>query len=216
MIMEVKAELNYLRIAPRKARLIVDAVRGKRVKDAQATLRFTLKKASEPVLKLINSAVANATQQYQLEAEDLYIKKITVDEGPTLKRWRARSRGQAFPIHKKSSHVTVVLASVPGAEKKAEERKAAAAQPAHPAASGTTDEAGRPTAKEKPTPAEEKQKAAPIAETAAKEKPAHPAASGTTDEAGRPKQKPVQRPERQEKRPSRFQGLKRLFRRKSF
>lgn len=107
--MEIKANLNYLRIAPRKVRLIADLIRGMDVKEAESQLRFTPKRASEPLLKLLNSAIANAKNNFELEKDVLYIKKLTIDEGPPFKRWRAESRGRAAPIIKRTSHVNLIL-----------------------------------------------------------------------------------------------------------
>lgn len=115
--MKVDAKLNYLRIAPRKVRLVVDLVRGRRVSEAEDRLYFVKKKASKPVGKLLKSAIANAEHNFDLKKDNLYISKITVDEGPTLKRWRPRARGAANEIQKKTSHITIVLDEVePGEE----------------------------------------------------------------------------------------------------
>jgi len=103
--MSVVAKLCYLRIAPRKVRLVADLIRGKSVEEAQTILNFTVKKASQPLLKLLNSAISNAKNNFQLETSNLFISKITVDEGPKYKRWRPRSRGQIYQIQKKTSHV---------------------------------------------------------------------------------------------------------------
>lgn len=122
--MEVKAKLNLLRIAPRKVRLVADLVRGKQAEEAQQVLTFTLKRAAEPVLKLLNSALASA-KAGQLDSANLYISKITVDEGPKYKRFRPRARGQAYEIQKKTSHINLILSEIkPGAKKAA--KKAAA------------------------------------------------------------------------------------------
>ncbi len=107
--MEVKAKLSYLRIAPRKVRLVTDLIRGKKVEKAQNILNFTTKKAAQPVLKLLNSALASAINNFQMQESNMYISKVLVNEGPKLKRWRARARGRAFPIQKKTSHVIIVL-----------------------------------------------------------------------------------------------------------
>lgn len=115
--MEVKAKLRYLRIAPRKVRLVADLIRGKKVADARRILEFTIKKASLPLLKLLNSAVANAKHNFNLNEENLYIAKILVDEGPKLKRIFPRGRGHASEIQKKTSHVTIVLEEIKPAEK---------------------------------------------------------------------------------------------------
>lgn len=108
--MQIKAQLNYLRIAPRKMRLAADLIRGKKVPEARALLDFSLKKGARPLKKLLDSAVANAKNDFNVDKEEnLFISKITVDEGPKLKRWRARARGRAMQIQKKTSHVTLAL-----------------------------------------------------------------------------------------------------------
>jgi len=107
--MKVSAKLSYLRIAPRKTRLLVDLVRGKGVREAQTILNFAIKKGALPVLKLLNQAVASAINTFQLDPNNLYIAKIMVNEGPKLKRWRPRARGQAFQIQKKMSHIIIIL-----------------------------------------------------------------------------------------------------------
>lgn len=119
--MSVIAKLNYLRIAPRKVRLIADLIRGKSVEEAQKTLNFTVKRGVRPLSKLLKQAISNAKNNFQLEESNLYISKILVNEGPKLKRWRARARGVAAPIQKKTSHLTIVLDEVvkkPGKIKK--------------------------------------------------------------------------------------------------
>ncbi|MFA5135120.1 MAG: 50S ribosomal protein L22 [Patescibacteria group bacterium] len=117
--MEVLAKLRFLKISPPKVRLVIDIVRGLSVKDAEAQLQFMNKRAALPVLKLIRSAVANAEHNDKLKKEDLRIKRIMVDQGPTLHRWRPRAYGRAAPIQKRSSHVTVVLENMPGTGPKA-------------------------------------------------------------------------------------------------
>ena len=104
--------MRYLRIAPRKVRLVADLIRGKRAQDAQAILGFTTKAAASPIFKLLNSAMANAKNNFHLESSDLYVSKISVDEGPKFKRWRARARGQAAEIQKKTSHVNLILGEI--------------------------------------------------------------------------------------------------------
>jgi large subunit ribosomal protein L22 len=109
MALEVRAVTKYVRMAPRKVRLVVDLVRGMQVSEALAVLRFTPKAAAKVVAKTISSAAANAEENYGLSTEDLFIAKITADEGPTLKRGRAGARGRYKPLLKRSAHVTVVL-----------------------------------------------------------------------------------------------------------
>ena len=107
--MEVKAKLNYLRIAPRKVRLVADLIRGKTVEQAQNILKFTVKKGADPVAGLLKSVTSSAVNNFHLVESNLYISKIAVDEGPKLKRWRARARGSAFEIQKKTSHIVIIL-----------------------------------------------------------------------------------------------------------
>jgi large subunit ribosomal protein L22 len=115
----VTAELKNYRQAPRKVRLVVDSVRGKNVETALTTLTFMSKKASLVVKKLIESAVANASHNFNLKSDNLFVKEITVDQGPIIKRWRARARGRAASIHKHTSHIKVVLAEKETASKAA-------------------------------------------------------------------------------------------------
>jgi ribosomal protein L22 len=105
----VRASARYMRVAPRKARLVADQVRGLTVPEARTLLAFSARGASRDVAKLIASAAANAENNHDLVADDLRIAEIQVDEGPTLKRWRARARGRATKIEKRTSHVSVAL-----------------------------------------------------------------------------------------------------------
>ncbi len=107
--MEVKAKARYIRMSPRKVRLVVDLIRGMSAKEAQTQLAFMKKAAAEPVLKLLNSAIANAENNFQLDADKLYIQQIVADGGPVLGRWRARAFGRAAPIRKRTSHISIVL-----------------------------------------------------------------------------------------------------------
>ena len=107
--MEARAKLSYLRISPRKVRLVADLVRNRSAEEALKTLRFTSKAASRPLKKLIESAVANAENNHGLDIDTLWVRDIQVNEGPTLKRFRPRAQGRAFPIMKRTSHVSVVL-----------------------------------------------------------------------------------------------------------
>src|SRR4030042_3742626 len=121
--MEVSAKLKYLRIAPRKVRLVADLIRGKRVEVAQNILNFNTNKSSTVILKLLNQAIANAKNNFKLFDKNLYISKITVDGGPILKRIRPRARGSAYEIQKKTSHITIILDET-HARKKASKEKA--------------------------------------------------------------------------------------------
>jgi large subunit ribosomal protein L22 len=106
---EVKAYLRYLRIAPRKVRLVADLIRGKSVLEAERILNFTRKKAALPLLKLLKSAISNAKHNFNLDEKNLYISKITVDQGPKTKKVFPRARGRADIKEKKTSHVTLIL-----------------------------------------------------------------------------------------------------------
>lgn len=105
----VKARARYVRVAPRKARLVADQVRGLPLADAQTLLRFSPRGAAQNISKLIASAAANAENNHDLIADELIVKSINVDEGPTLKRYRPRALGRATPIHKRTCHIAVAL-----------------------------------------------------------------------------------------------------------
>jgi len=107
--MKITAKLNHLRMSPRKVRLVADLVRGMDVKEAEIQLKFLTKRAAGPILKLLNSAVANASHNFNIEKDNLFISEIQVSEGPTLKRWRARAMGRAAPIMKRTSHISLIL-----------------------------------------------------------------------------------------------------------
>jgi large subunit ribosomal protein L22 len=107
--MEVKASLKFARIAPRKIRLVVNMVRGKNVNEAVEILTFVNKKSAPVVKKLIKSAIANADQRKTIDLDTLYVKHISVDQGPTLKRFLPRAQGRATDIRKKTSHINLVL-----------------------------------------------------------------------------------------------------------
>lgn len=121
--MKICAKLKYTRTAPRKVRLVADLVRGKRAKDAQAILSFTLNKSAATILKLLNQAVSSAKNNFKLDESNLYISKITVDGGPMLKRSRPRARGTAYEIQKKTSHVAITLEEIEPSVAKAMEGK---------------------------------------------------------------------------------------------
>ena len=105
----VRAQARYVRSAPRKARLVMDHIRGKRVADARAILRHTPRAAATDIAKLLESAVANAENNFELDPDELKIGRAFVDEGPTIKRFRPRAQGRATPIHKRTSHMTITL-----------------------------------------------------------------------------------------------------------
>ena len=105
----VRAKARYVRVAPRKARLVADQIRGLPVDEARTLLTFSNRGAARDLLRLLESAAANAEANHELVADDLRVLAISVDEGPTLKRWRARARGRATRIEKKTSHLSVAL-----------------------------------------------------------------------------------------------------------
>jgi len=107
--MEVNATSKYIRMSPRKVRLVLNAIKGKPVQQALAVLRFMPQAASTPVWRALHSAVANAENNYALAAEDLYVLRVMADTGPTLKRGRPKARGRYGPLLKRSSHITVVV-----------------------------------------------------------------------------------------------------------
>lgn len=113
-VMEAKAIARFVRMSPRKVRLVVDQIRGLSVNKAYALLQFSKKAAAEPVGKTLRSAVANAQSRAQdqgdvVDADDLVVRAAYVDEGPTLRRFRAAAMGRAAPIRKRTSHITVVV-----------------------------------------------------------------------------------------------------------
>lgn len=107
--MEVKATAKYLRISPRKARLVIDLIRGKNAKEAEAILKFTPNKGAELIAKVLNSAIANAEHNLNLAKDDLYVVKAYVDEGPSLRRFKPRAQGRADRMVHRMSHITVVV-----------------------------------------------------------------------------------------------------------
>ncbi len=112
--MQARAIAKYVRMSPRKVRLVVDLIRGRSVNEAYATLQFSKKAAADPVGKTLRSAVANAQYKAQdegdvLDVDDLIVREVYVDEGPMLKRWRAEAMGRAAPRRRRMSHITVVV-----------------------------------------------------------------------------------------------------------
>ena len=103
------ATVKYVRVAPRKAKIVVDLIRGKNVDEALAILQYTPKAASPLVMKVLNSAIANAVNNQELNRQNLYVAEVYANPGPTLKRYVARSRGSASPMLKRTSHISVVL-----------------------------------------------------------------------------------------------------------
>ncbi len=107
--MEARATARFVRVSPRKAREVIDLVRGKSVQDAEAILKFSPRAAAEIVGKVVHSAAANAEKNLRIKPETLYVSEAFVNEGPTIKRIRPRAMGRAFRINKRTSHITVVV-----------------------------------------------------------------------------------------------------------
>jgi large subunit ribosomal protein L22 len=175
---EVRAAAKFLRISPRKARLVVEHIRGRTVPEARTVLAFTDRAAAREVEKLLRSAVSNAEANHNLIGDDLVVKAVFVDAGPVIKRWRARARGRSVRVRKRTCHITMTLvpgmtATVTRAEpaateekpKRAPRRKAApkAKTEAKQQSVAKKDKASEdtPKAKAKPKPAAAKKKAPP-------------------------------------------------------
>ena len=139
--MEARAQARFVRVTPMKARRVVDLIRGMTAQDAQAVLRFAPQDASEPVGKVLDSAIANATNNHNLDPDTLVVAEAYVDEGPTMKRFRPRAQGRAYRIRKRTSHITVVLEAV---EPKAPVKAAKPAKTAKAAKPATTAKAAKP------------------------------------------------------------------------
>ena len=107
--MEAKAQVTYVRISPRKVKIVLDLIRNKPLDEAMAIARFTTKSAAEPIAKLLKSAAANAENNHSMDRNNLYVAECFVCPGPILKRIRPRAQGRAFRIEKRTSHITVVL-----------------------------------------------------------------------------------------------------------
>lgn len=110
--MDTKAQVKHIRISPRKVRLVTDVVRGMNTGEALNQLTFVNKRAVLPVRKLIESAIANAKNNFNLSESNLFVKEIRVDEGRTMKRWMPRARGRATPIRKRTSHISLILGEI--------------------------------------------------------------------------------------------------------
>jgi len=110
--MEARAKARYVRVTPRKARRVVDLIRGMPADQAQATLAFAPQSASDPIGKVLASAIANAGHTSHLDASSLIVSRAWVDEGPTLKRFRPRAQGRGYRINKRTSHITVIVSDL--------------------------------------------------------------------------------------------------------
>jgi large subunit ribosomal protein L22 len=153
---EVRAQAKYVRMSPRKARLVAEHIRGRSVPEARAVLAFTAREAAAEIDKVLQSAVSNAEANHGIAEDRLYISAAYVDGGPVMKRWRARARGRVARIRKRTCHITVRLTERPEA--------AVTAPPPPPAAEAATEETPKPkrkpaakkTANAKKTPAKKK------------------------------------------------------------
>jgi len=151
---EVRAEAKWVRVSPRKARLVAEHIRGRSVPEARTILAFTQRAAAREIEKVLRSAVSNAESNHNLVGDELVVSAAYVDEGPTIKRWRARARGRVARIRKRTCHITVKLVESP---------TAAPRTPPRPAKNETAEEkpkrARRAPAK-KPTTRKKKEEAA--------------------------------------------------------
>jgi len=105
----VRASAKYVRVSPRKARLVADQIRGKHIDEARSLLQFSPRSVSAEITKVVESAAANAEANHDLIGDEMVVREIRVDEGPTLKRFRPRAQGRATPIHKRTCHISVAL-----------------------------------------------------------------------------------------------------------
>jgi large subunit ribosomal protein L22 len=110
---EVRAEAKWVRVSPRKARLVVEHIRGRSVPEARTVLAFTQRAAAREIEKVLHSAVSNAEANHGLHGDELVVSSVYVDEGPTIKRWRARARGRVARIRKRTCHITIKLQPIP-------------------------------------------------------------------------------------------------------
>ena len=106
---EAKARAKYVRISPRKARAVIDLIRGKALREAEAILKFTIHKGTKPIGKVLRSAAANAEHNYEMDRDQLYVKAAWVDGGPVIKRMMPRAQGRGDIIKKRTSHITIVI-----------------------------------------------------------------------------------------------------------
>ena len=153
----VRAQAKWVRMSPRKARLVLDHIRGRSVPEARTILAFTPRAAATEIEKVLRSAVANAEANHGLDGDELLVQAAYADEGPTLKRWRPRARGRANRIRKRTCHVTLVLVE-PEAPAQPRRRRRQAAAKASDETTPTTEGASKPKRRSpaKKTPAEKK------------------------------------------------------------
>jgi large subunit ribosomal protein L22 len=148
---EVRASARWVRMSPRKARLVTEHIRGRSVPEARTVLAFTPRAAAREIEKVLRSAVANAEANHNLVGDELVVSSAYVDEGPVMKRWRARARGRAARITKPTCHITVVLAQP--------EKVAAAPPPQAEPAAQAEEEKPKPAPRKRKAPAKKKEEA---------------------------------------------------------
>jgi len=156
--MQSRADAKYVRLSARKARLVLDHIRGRSVPEARTILAFTSRAAAVDIEKVLRSAVANAESAHGLDGDELVVLAAYADEGPTLKRWRARARGRVNRIRKRTCYITLIVSENPKAQarpKRAAEKPAAQAAPA-PDAAPASDETPKPSPKKR-APAKKKE-----------------------------------------------------------
>jgi large subunit ribosomal protein L22 len=154
---QCRAEAKYVRLSARKARVVLDHIRGRTVPEARTILAFTSRAAAVDIEKVLRSAVANAESAHALDGDELVILAAYADEGPTLKRWRARARGRVNRIRKRTCHITLIVGENPKAQarpKRSAQKPAAEAAPAPEASAG--DEKPKPSPKKR-APAKKKE-----------------------------------------------------------
>jgi large subunit ribosomal protein L22 len=152
---EVRAQAKYVRMSPRKARLVAEHIRGRSVPEARAVLAFTSREAAEVLQKVLQSAVSNAEANHGIAEERLYVKTAFVDGGPVMKRWRARARGRVARIRKRTCHITVTLveaplANAPATPEPAKTETAEATKPKRAAKTKTAAASKKKTASKRP------------------------------------------------------------------
>jgi large subunit ribosomal protein L22 len=169
---EVRAVAKWVRSSPQKARLVADQIRGRTVPEARTILAFTTKAAARDIEKVLRSAVANAEANHNLVGDTLFVSAAYIDEGPVIKRWRARARGRVARIRKPTCHITVKLSPLDGAAA-APARPAPQPLPAKPEPEAETPQATetKPADKPKPKPRTARKKAEPKADAEKPDKP---------------------------------------------
>ena len=178
---EVRAEAKWVRISPRKARLVAEHIRGRSVPEARTVLAFTQRAAAREIEKVLRSAVANAEANHGFAGDTLMVRAATVDEGPTIKRWRARARGRVARIRKRTCHITITLTpdGVQGSVPARLPSTAAPVKAAEPVAPAGEEQPAEAEAEDKPKP--KRKPRAKKTETAKTQKKSEPQAGTSSD-----------------------------------